>query len=73
MIRTLPPTSVKNETTFSAMNLNKGKPKGIMKNSTFNDLLTVQIQSTNIEHFDLDESIQCWIVVKYLVISKNIY
>lgn len=44
-----------------------------MKNSTFNDLLTVQIQSTNIEHFDPDDSIQCWIVVEYLVISKNIY
>lgn len=73
MIRTLPPTSVKNETTFSAMKLTKGKRRGRMKNSTLNDLLTVQIQSTNVENFDPDESIQCWMVVKYLVISKNIY
>lgn len=60
MIRTLPPTSVKNETTFSAMKLTKGKRRGRMKNSTLNDLLTVQIQSSNVENFDPDESIQCW-------------
>ena len=52
MIRTLPPTSVKNETTFSAMKLTKGKRRGRMKNSTLNDLLTVQIQSPNVEMND---------------------
>lgn len=71
MIRTLPPTPVKNETTFSAMKLTKGKRRGRMKNSTLNDLLTVQIQSPNVEMND--ESIQCWMVVRYLVISKDIY
>lgn len=73
MIRTLPPTPVKNETTFSAMKMTKGKRRGRMKNSTLNDLLTVQIQSPNVANFDPDESIQCWMVVRYLVISKDIY
>lgn len=64
---------MKNETTFSAMKLTKGKRRGRMKNSTLNDLLTVQIQSPNVENCDPDESIQCWVVVRYLVISKDIY
>lgn len=52
MIRTLPPTSVKNETTFSAMKFTKGKRRWRMK-------------SPNVENFDTDETIQCWMVVRY--------
>lgn len=48
IILCLPPTSVNNECTFSAMKLCKGKGRGRMKASTLNDLLTIQFLKSEV-------------------------
>lgn len=67
IILCLPPTSVNNECTFSAIKLCKGKRRGRMKVSTLNDLLTIQIQSESVENFDPDQAIKHWMVSSFLL------
>jgi hypothetical protein len=52
LLQSLPPTSVKNETCFSAMKLTKGKRRGRLNNSTLDNLLSVQLQAESIEDFN---------------------
>ena len=62
LLQSLPPTSVKNETCFSAMKLTKGKRRGRLNNSTLDNLLSVQLQAESIEDFNPDKAIQNWLV-----------
>ncbi|XP_013401914.1 uncharacterized protein LOC106167624 [Lingula anatina] len=56
----LPPTSVNNETTFSQMKLVKNKRRGHLRDSRLNDLLTIKLESPNIESFDPKPAILDW-------------
>ncbi|XP_053405014.1 uncharacterized protein LOC128558825 [Mercenaria mercenaria] len=58
LLRTLPSTSVKNESSFSIMKLTKGKRRPRMKPSTLNDLLTVSLVSPPVSQFDPIKSIE---------------
>jgi hypothetical protein len=49
LIRALPPTSVRNEATFSTMKLTKGKRRARLNNETLNDHLMVNLESL-VEH-----------------------
>ena len=62
VLQSLPPTSVKNETCFSAMKLTKGKRRGRLNNSTVDNLLSVQLQAESMEDFNSDKAIQNWLV-----------
>ena len=62
LLLSLPPTSVKNETTFSAMKLLKTKRRGRMTTNRLNDLMLVHLESPSIEEFDPKEAIQEWMV-----------
>lgn len=62
VLHSLPPTSVKNETCFSAMKLTKGKRRGRLNNTTLDNLLSVQLQGETIEEFNPDKAIEKWLV-----------
>ena len=62
LVRCLPPTSVCNETTFSAMKLIKTKRRGHLRNKMLNDLMLIHLQSPDIENFDPHPCIQRWMV-----------
>jgi hypothetical protein len=62
LLRALPPTSVKNETTFSAMKLLKTKRRGRMSTRTLNELMLVHLESPSIEDFNPDQAIKQWMV-----------
>lgn len=62
LLQSLPPTSVKNETCFSAMKLTKGKRRGRLNNITLDNLLSVQLQAESIVDFNPDKAIQNWLV-----------
>lgn len=70
LLRTLPPTSVKNESSFSIMKLTNGKRRPRMKSSTLNDLLTVSLVSPAVSQFDPAKSIEYFLVM--LVISYSL-
>ncbi|XP_071142824.1 zinc finger protein 862-like [Mytilus edulis] len=62
LLRSLPPTSVKNETCFSSMKLTKNKRRGRLNNSTLDTLMSVQLQSPSIEEFNPDAAIKDWLI-----------
>ena len=62
LILSLPPTSLNNETAFSAMKLTKGKRRGRMNTSTLNNCLLINKQAASIEQFNPDRAIQNWLV-----------
>ncbi|XP_053384849.1 uncharacterized protein LOC128545857 [Mercenaria mercenaria] len=62
LLGSLPPTSVKNETTFSAMKLIKTKRRGRLNDDTLNDLTVVVLESPDIEQFNPDPAIQYWMM-----------
>lgn len=62
LVQTMSPTSVNNECLFSAMKLTKGRRRGRMKNSTLNDLMMINVQSSDIEEFNPDPAIKNWMV-----------
>lgn len=65
LMRSLPPTSVKNESSFSMMKLTKGIRRPRLKTSTLNDLLTVNLLTEPISQFDPDKSIEYFLVSKF--------
>ena len=72
LIRCLPPTSVNNETTFSAMKLIKSKRRGHMSNQMLNDTMLIHMQSPGIEEFDPTPCVKQWLVNTKKINKKNI-
>ncbi|KAH3885506.1 hypothetical protein DPMN_009500 [Dreissena polymorpha] len=73
-----PPTSVKNETSFSAMKLIKHKRRGKMSTDTLNDLVAIHLDAPSIAQFNPDDAIMEWMVCSlyfyYLfILTINIY
>ena len=62
LLLSFPPTSVANETCFSATKLTKGKRRGRMKISTLNDVMVVQLGSPSVSQFDPASAINKWLV-----------
>ena len=62
LILTLPPTSVRNEATFSAMKLVKTKRRGHMNEATLNMLLLVHLETPSVQEFNPDPAIKEWLV-----------
>ncbi|XP_052274966.1 zinc finger protein 862-like isoform X2 [Dreissena polymorpha] len=56
----LPPTSVKCETSFSAMKLLKNKRRGRLRAGRLNDVMMVKLTSPSINEFDPDLAIKHW-------------
>jgi len=63
LLMALPPTSVNNETAFSAMKLLKTKRRGRLSHSRLNDLMTVKLISEDIETFQPDAALNHWMVI----------
>lgn len=61
LLLTIPSTSVSCETTFSQMKLVKTSRRTKLQNSTLNNLLTVKLQSPDINSFQPDKSIDIWL------------
>ncbi|KAH3894562.1 hypothetical protein DPMN_018720 [Dreissena polymorpha] len=53
-------TSVKNETTFSAMKLIKLKRRGKMSTDTLKDLVAIHLEAPSIAQFNPDDAIMEW-------------
>jgi hypothetical protein len=62
LLRSLPPTSVKNESTFSYMKLTKSSRRGRLSNTGLDDILIVQMESRSIQDFDPKDAIEAWMV-----------
>ena len=67
LLKSFPPTSVKNETSFSDMKLVKKKRRGRMKSNTLNDLMLINIQEDSISDFNPETAIKKW-MVSYIMI-----
>jgi hypothetical protein len=67
LLKSFPPTSVKNETSFSAMKLVKNNRRGRMKSNTLNDLVLINIQGDSISDFNPETAIKQW-MVSYIMI-----
>lgn len=62
LIRTLPPTSVRNECAFSVMKLTKNKQRARLSAPRLNSLMTVSIQGASIAEFDPKPAIDTFMV-----------
>lgn len=71
LLRTLPPTSVRNECCFSVMKLTKSKRRARMRPDTLNDLLTVSLLAPSLEEYDPTDSVEHFPVRIFLISSAQ--
>ncbi|XP_056020829.1 uncharacterized protein LOC125650332 [Ostrea edulis] len=64
LIKDLPSTSVRNETTFSTMKLAKGKRRAHLNNETLDDLLMINLESSKGDQYGHDVVITKWMCTK---------
>jgi hypothetical protein len=62
LIRSLPPTSVKNETSFNQMKLIKTDRRYRLSGKHLNDMLMIRLQSPSIGYFDPTNAVNKWMV-----------
>ncbi|WAR09373.1 ZN862-like protein [Mya arenaria] len=61
LLLALPPTSVKNKVTFSAMKLIKNRRRGRLSEETLNRLILVHMETPSVKDFDPEPSIKEWL------------
>lgn len=73
LVLALPPTSVNNETAFSAMKLLKTERRGRLSSERLNDLMTIKLTSPDIEHFDPETVLNHWMVGICFIPFNNVF
>ena len=72
LILSLPPTSVRNECSFSIMKLAKGKRRARMNPDTLNNLLTISLMGQSIQEFNPKECIDHFLVRGLLIVLSTV-
>ena len=66
-IRSLPTTSVVNETAFNQMKLIKTDRRHRLSSEHMNDMMLIRIQSPKVQEFDRTPSIDKWMAIFTLI------
>lgn len=62
LVRSLPPTSILNETSFNQMKLIKSNRRHRLANTHLNDCIVIRLKSPTISEFDPSSAIENWMV-----------
>lgn len=74
VLKSIPPTSVSCETTFSQLKVIKTCRRTKLKSETLNDILILKMESPKVEDFNPDDAIDIWTVsdqIKLMKLSDN--
>ena len=62
LVRSLPPTSILNETSFNQIKLFKSNRRHRLSNTHLNDCMVIRLESPTISQFDPTSAIENWMV-----------